>query len=86
MPCFNGTNRTRNRCLSASLEIEPEHEEALFWLAKLYLQAGKVESALACYDRLIQLNAWNQPAWESLIALLQKYANKDIHSTSRGEH
>ena len=63
------------------LEIEPDHEEALFWLAKLYLQVGKVESALACYDRLIQLNAWNQPAWESLLDLMKKYTSKDIHST-----
>ena len=54
----------------AALEIDPRHEESLYYLGTCLLESGRYEDARESYERLTQLNPRSQRALTQLGQLL----------------
>ena len=54
----------------AALEIDPRHEESLYYLGTCQLETGRYEEARASYQRLTELNPRSQRALTQLGQLL----------------
>lgn len=54
----------------AALEIDPQHEESLYYLGTCLLETGRYPEAREAYERLIQVNPRSQRALTQLAQLL----------------
>ncbi|GAB4249107.1 MAG: hypothetical protein Kow00109_25170 [Acidobacteriota bacterium] len=55
----------------AALELQPDHEESLFYLGNCLLELGDLEGAREIFERLVQRNPRSQRAFGQLGLLLQ---------------